>query len=95
MFNDTYRFSVKNTALNVSKKNIAWKSDQEHKFGSDVYPKNFQSGILIGGAKLNERIPVNKSSATLKDLEIYSLFTFIYSLNVSNDYLMVLYATVE
>lgn len=59
LFNDTYGFSVNNTLLGVSKKNIAWKSDQQHKFGSDVYPKNFQSGGLIGGAKLNSSIPVN------------------------------------
>lgn len=58
LFNDTYGFSMKNKVLNVSKKNIAWKSDQEHKFGSDVYPKNFQSGGLIGGGKLNASIPV-------------------------------------
>ena len=58
LFNDTYGFSVKNKVLEVSKKDIAWKSDQEHKFGSDVYPKNFQSGSLIGGAKLNASIPV-------------------------------------
>ena len=50
---------MKNKALQVSKKDIAWKSDQERKFGSDVYPKNFQSGGLIGGAKLNASIPVS------------------------------------
>lgn len=59
LFNDTYGFSMKNKALHVSKKDIAWKSDQEKKFGSDVYPKNFQSGSLIGGAKLNASIPVS------------------------------------
>lgn len=59
LFNDTYGFSMKNKALQVSKKDIAWKSDQERKFGSDVYPKNFQSGGLIGGAKLNASIPVS------------------------------------
>ncbi|KAG6743312.1 hypothetical protein POTOM_054266 [Populus tomentosa] len=60
LFNDTYRFSVKKEVLDVSKKNIAWKSDQEHKFGSDVYPKNFQSGSLIGGGKLNPSIPLSE-----------------------------------
>lgn len=58
LFNDTYTFSVNSKALEVSKKNIAWKSDQDNKFGDDVYPKNFQSGGLIGGAKLNTSIPV-------------------------------------
>ncbi|KAJ6684170.1 CDC50/LEM3 FAMILY-RELATED [Salix viminalis] len=42
------------------KKNIAWKSDQEHKFGSDIYPKNFQNGSLIGGGKLNPSIPLSE-----------------------------------
>ena len=60
LFNDTYSFSVKTMSLDVSKKDIAWKSDREHRFGSDVYPKNFQSSGLIGGAKLNESIPVTK-----------------------------------
>ncbi|XP_050227894.1 ALA-interacting subunit 3-like [Mercurialis annua] len=60
MFNDTYGFSLKNKALDVSKKNIAWKSDQDYKFGSDVYPKNFQNGDLIGGAKLNSSIPLSE-----------------------------------
>ncbi|KAJ0042590.1 hypothetical protein Pint_18315 [Pistacia integerrima] len=60
LFNDTYGFSVKNKALEVSKKNIAWKSDKGHKFGSDVYPKNFQTGELIGGGKLNSSIPLSE-----------------------------------
>lgn len=59
LFNDTYGFSVKNKVLEVSKKGIAWKSDKGHKFGSDVYPKNFQDGDLIGGGKLNSSIPVS------------------------------------
>lgn len=63
---------MKNKVLPVSKKDIAWKSDQEKKFGSDVYPKNFQSGGLIGGAKLNESIPVSM-------LDFHStLFTAIF-----------------
>lgn len=59
LFNDTYKFSVKDKVLDVNKKNISWKSDREHKFGSDVYPKNFQSSGLIGGTKLNSSIPVS------------------------------------
>jgi hypothetical protein len=38
---------------------IAWKSDKKGKFGSDVYPKNFQVEGLIGDGKLNEKIPVS------------------------------------
>lgn len=58
LFNDTYGFSINNKAVEVSKKDIAWKSDRDYKYGSDVYPKNFQNGSLIGGGKLNESIPV-------------------------------------
>lgn len=59
LFNDSYGFSVNNKPVKVSKKNIAWESDKKHKFGSDVYAKNFQNGSLIGGAKLNSSIPVS------------------------------------
>lgn len=59
MFNDTYKFSMNNKDLTVNKKNIAWESDKSSKFGHDVYPKNFQGGELIGGAKLDESIPVS------------------------------------
>lgn len=61
LFNDTYSFSRNNSTLDVNKKGISWKSDREHKFGSDVYPKNFQNGTLIGGASLNSSIPVSLS----------------------------------
>jgi len=59
LFNDTYKFSINNKDLDVNKKNIAWESDKKHKFGSDVYPKNFQSGGLVGGATLNSSISVS------------------------------------
>lgn len=58
LFNHTYGFLWNNTRLVVKKNGIAWSSDRDHKFGSDVYPKNFQNGGLIGGAKLNTSIPV-------------------------------------
>jgi hypothetical protein len=59
LFNDTYGFSRNNQQLSVNKKEISWKSDRDHKFGSDVFPKNFQNRSLIGGAHLNESIPVS------------------------------------
>lgn len=59
LFNDTYKFSINTQELAVNKKGISWKSDRDHKFGSNVFPKNFQSGKLIGGAKLNDSIPVS------------------------------------
>ncbi|KAK6925412.1 CDC50/LEM3 family [Dillenia turbinata] len=76
LFNDTYRFSVNNSILEVSKKEIAWKSDQQYKFGSDVYPKNFQSEGLIGGAKLNESIPLSEQVDLIVWMRTAALPTF-------------------
>ncbi|KAK6921342.1 CDC50/LEM3 family [Dillenia turbinata] len=76
LFNDTYRFSVNNSLLEVSKKDIAWKSDQEYKFGSDVYPKNFQIEGLIGGAKLNESIPLSEQVDLIVWMRTAALPTF-------------------
>uniref|UniRef100_A0A2P2LZU3 ALA-interacting subunit n=1 Tax=Rhizophora mucronata TaxID=61149 RepID=A0A2P2LZU3_RHIMU len=59
LFNDTYSFSHNNSDLTVNKKHISWKSDRDHKFGKQVYPKNFQTGGIIGGARLDESIPVS------------------------------------
>jgi hypothetical protein len=61
LFNDTYKFSRNNQQLAVNKKDISWKSDREHKFGKNVYPKNFQSGALKGGASLDPNISVSIS----------------------------------
>ncbi|XXG71959.1 hypothetical protein AAC387_Pa07g1170 [Persea americana] len=76
LFNDTYAFSVNSKALEVSKKNIAWKSDQDSKFGDDVYPKNFQSGGLIGGAKLNTSIPLSQQEDLIVWMRTAALPTF-------------------
>lgn len=60
LFNDTYTFSRNQSEpLTVNKKGIAWKSDREHKFGKNVFPKNFQNSTLKGGATLNASIPVS------------------------------------
>ncbi|KAI3727870.1 hypothetical protein L6452_16491 [Arctium lappa] len=60
LFNDTYILSKGNKVLDINKKDIAWKSDTEIKFGSDVYPKNFQKGELIGGGELDETKPLSE-----------------------------------
>ncbi|XP_058098349.1 putative ALA-interacting subunit 2 [Magnolia sinica] len=60
LFNDTYTFSRETTELKVNRKNIAWKSDREHKFGKHVYPFNFQNGTLIGGGKLDPNVPLSE-----------------------------------
>ncbi|GAB4840651.1 Putative ALA-interacting subunit 2 [Ancistrocladus abbreviatus] len=59
LFNDTYAFNRGTVELKVNRKNIAWESDREHRFGKDVYPFNFQNGTLIGGGKLNPHIPLS------------------------------------
>ncbi|KAK2642955.1 hypothetical protein Ddye_024718 [Dipteronia dyeriana] len=59
LFNDTYTFTRGTRELMVSRKNIAWKSDRDHKFGKQVYPFNFQNGTLIGGGNLDPRIPLS------------------------------------
>ncbi|KAF9597649.1 hypothetical protein IFM89_020409 [Coptis chinensis] len=76
LFNDTYGFSVKNKVLEVSKKNIAWKSDKESKFGSNVYPKNFQSSGVIGGAKLNASKPLSEQDDLIVWMRTAALPTF-------------------
>ncbi|KAL1829560.1 hypothetical protein ACET3Z_007972 [Daucus carota] len=59
LFNDSYSFSRGAEKLNVNRKNIAWQSDRDHKFGKKVHPFNFQNGTLIGGGKLDSRIPLS------------------------------------
>ena len=69
MFNDTFTVKVNGETVKVNKKDIAWKSDKNNKFGKDIYPTNFQKGGLIGGAKLNESIPVRDFSPLFWHLE--------------------------
>ncbi|KAI5432436.1 variant 2, ALA-interacting subunit 3, partial [Lathyrus oleraceus] len=76
LFNDTYRISNNNKDLVINKKNIAWKSDQKAKFGSDVHPRNFQSGGLIGGARLNESIPLSEQEDLIVWMRTAALPTF-------------------
>ncbi|WCJ19062.1 ALA-interacting subunit 1 [Euphorbia peplus] len=76
LFNDTYGFKMDNQALLVDKKNIAWKSDMEHKFGSDIFPKNFQSGPFIGGKHLNSSIPLSEQEDLMVWMRTAALPTF-------------------
>lgn len=59
LFNDTYSFSRNNQDLSVNKRGISWKSDRDHKFGKNVFPKNFGNRTLKGGATLVETVPVS------------------------------------
>lgn len=65
LFNDTYKILKENKVIDIDKKNIAWESDKKYKFGSEVYPKNFQEEGLIGGGKLDESKPVTTYSLIL------------------------------
>uniref|UniRef100_A0A0E0K814 ALA-interacting subunit n=1 Tax=Oryza punctata TaxID=4537 RepID=A0A0E0K814_ORYPU len=76
LFNDTYTISVNKKAIKVNKKDIAWKSDKTDKFGSDIYPSNFQKGSLIGGAKLNESIPLSEQEDLIVWMRTAALPTF-------------------
>ncbi|KAK8531158.1 hypothetical protein V6N13_003451 [Hibiscus sabdariffa] len=76
LFNDTYGFSLDSKTIRVNKHDIAWKSDKDHKFGVDVYPKNFQTGGLIGGAKLNSSLPLSEQEALMVWMRTAALPTF-------------------
>lgn len=76
LFNDTYSFSRNNNNLAVNKKGISWKSDREHKFGDDVFPKNFQNSSIIGGAHLNESIPLSEQEDLIVWMRTAALPTF-------------------
>lgn len=76
LFNDTYKLSMKEKVIQINKKNIAWKSDKERKFGSDVYPKNFQQGGLIGGGQLNASIPLSEQEDLMVWMRTAALPTF-------------------
>jgi hypothetical protein len=77
MFNDTYSFSrTNNQSLTVNKRDISWKSDRDHKFGSDVFPRNFQNGPLIGGATLNSSIPLSEQEDLIVWMRTAALPTF-------------------
>nr|XP_043627815.1 ALA-interacting subunit 3-like [Erigeron canadensis] len=77
MFNDTFSFSANNNRqLPVQKKGISWKSDRDSKFGKDVFPKNFQNSKLIGGAHLNESIPLSEQEDLIVWMRTAALPTF-------------------
>ncbi|KAE9585000.1 putative CDC50/LEM3 family protein [Lupinus albus] len=76
LFNDTYIFSRNNKNLTLNKKGISWKSDREHKFGKDVFPKNFQNDSIIGGAHLIESIPLSDQEDLIVWMRTAALPTF-------------------
>ncbi|KAK9937359.1 hypothetical protein M0R45_014154 [Rubus argutus] len=51
-------------------------SDKEHKFGKDVFPKNFQNSTLIGGASLDASIPLSDQEDLIVWMRTAALPTF-------------------
>ncbi|MED6156923.1 ALA-interacting subunit 1 [Stylosanthes scabra] len=81
LFNDTYVFSRNNKNLTVNKKGISWKSDRDHKFRKDVFPKNFQNDSIIGGAHLNDSISVNDGTYVLESMiELHYLISVVWKI---------------
>lgn len=76
LFNDTYTVRVNGVVTRVNKKDIAWKSDKNNKFSNNIYPSNFQKGSLIGGAKLNESIPLSEQEDLIVWMRTAALPTF-------------------
>lgn len=76
LFNDSYAFACDRGEINVNRKNIAWKSDREHKFGKHVYPFNFQNETLIGGGKLDPIIPLSDQEDLIVWMRTAALPTF-------------------
>ncbi|XP_047312261.1 putative ALA-interacting subunit 2 isoform X2 [Impatiens glandulifera] len=76
LFNDTYRFSRRAEELKVNRKNIAWKSDRDHKFGKEVFPFNFQNGTLIGGGNLDPNIPLSDQEDLIVWMRTAALSSF-------------------
>jgi hypothetical protein len=76
LFNDTYNLVRNNENLTVDKKDISWKSDREHKFGSDVFPTNFQKGPLQGGKILNSSMPLSEQEDLIVWMRTAALPTF-------------------
>ncbi|KAE8782455.1 ALA-interacting subunit 1 [Hordeum vulgare] len=76
LFNDTYTVRVNGVVAQVNKKDIAWKSDKNNKFSNNIYPSNFQKGSLIGGAKLNESIPLSEQEDLIVWMRTAALPTF-------------------
>ncbi|KAJ6849339.1 ALA-interacting subunit 1-like [Iris pallida] len=76
LFNDTYSFSRGKENLAVNKRGISWKSDRDHKFGKNVFPKNFQNGTLIGGGKLDHNKPLSEQEDLIVWMRTAALPTF-------------------
>ncbi|CAH2053879.1 unnamed protein product [Thlaspi arvense] len=81
LFNDTYTLTkdsqnLTGQNLTVNKNGIAWESDREHKFGKNVFPKNFQKGNLTGGGNLDVNKPLSEQEDLIVWMRTAALPTF-------------------
>ncbi|PUZ71955.1 hypothetical protein GQ55_2G355400 [Panicum hallii var. hallii] len=76
LFNDTYSFARRNETLAVNKRGISWRSERDHLFGKHVYPRNFQSGGLIGGGTLDPSKPLSEQEDLMVWMRTAALPTF-------------------
>ncbi|KAG2636826.1 ALA-interacting subunit 5-like isoform X3 [Panicum virgatum] len=76
LFNDTYSFARGNETLAVNKRGISWRSERDHLFGEHVYPRNFQSGGLIGGGTLDPSKPLSEQEDLMVWMRTAALPTF-------------------
>lgn len=76
LFNDTYTFVRETVEMKVNRKNIAWQSDRDHKYGKHVYPFNFQNGTLIGGGTLDPSIPLSDQEDLIVWMRVAALPKF-------------------
>ncbi|CAK9314656.1 unnamed protein product [Citrullus colocynthis] len=76
LFNDTYNFTLNKKQVDVNKVGISWKSDREHKFGKNVFPKNFQNGTLKGGKTLDADKPLSQQEDLIVWMRTAALPTF-------------------
>lgn len=76
LFNDTYDLTRNNRQLAINKRGISWKSDRDHKFGKDVFPRNFQNGTLRGGGTLDASKPLSQQEDLIVWMRTAALPTF-------------------
>jgi len=86
LFNDTYSFARGNETLAVNKRGISWRSERDHLFGEHVYPRNFQSGGLIGGGTLDPSKPVSSSGTCSWSSRGSKIFFCCFTLGVCQLY---------
>lgn len=89
LFNDSFDFSIDdfssdNGTIFINKTAISWKSDREERFNNTVFPTNFPNNnrttlanaSQIGGASLDENLPLNRHEDLMVWMRTAALPTF-------------------